>query len=118
MLSYPVGTFSLRQLGLQLGSFAFSWPVFVFFAFRASLGDRESRADPRTWYLLGAALWALSSIREGSSYAYFLDFHLGTHDFPSFNVADSAICVGVGIYILTQLFGTDSKLTAAEDEAT
>jgi hypothetical protein len=76
MLSYTVGTFSLRQLGLQLGSFAFSWPVFVFFAFRASLGDRESRADPRTWYLLGAALWALSSIREGSSYAYFLDFHL------------------------------------------
>ena len=34
----------------------------------------------------------------------FLDFHAGPHHFPSFNVADSAICVGVGLYILTSLF--------------
>ena len=33
----------------------------------------------------------------------FLDFHWGSHHFPSFNVADSAICVGVGLYLLTAL---------------
>lgn len=33
----------------------------------------------------------------------FLDFHVGTHHWPSFNVADSAICVAVGLYIITNL---------------
>ena len=38
----------------------------------------------------------------------FLDFHLGDSHFPSFNVADSAICIGVGLYILSQVFGGDA----------
>ena len=33
----------------------------------------------------------------------FLDFYWKGHHFPSFNVADSAICTGVGLYILSQL---------------
>ncbi len=32
----------------------------------------------------------------------FLDFYRGDRHFPAFNVADSAICVGVGLYILGQ----------------
>ena len=32
----------------------------------------------------------------------FLDFHWKTHHFPAFNVADAAICTGVGLYILSQ----------------
>lgn len=34
----------------------------------------------------------------------FLDFHVQGWHWPAFNVADSAICVGVGIYILGSLF--------------
>lgn len=34
----------------------------------------------------------------------FLDFFWGTHHFPSFNVADSAICVGVGLYVVSVFF--------------
>lgn len=34
----------------------------------------------------------------------FLDFHIGVHHWPSFNVADSAICIAVGLYIITNLF--------------
>ncbi len=30
----------------------------------------------------------------------FLDFHFGSYVFPSFNFADSAICIGVGFYLL------------------
>ena len=30
----------------------------------------------------------------------FLDFHIGTSHFPAFNVADSAICCGVGLYLI------------------
>ena len=29
----------------------------------------------------------------------FLDFHFGSYIYPTFNVADSGICVGVGIYL-------------------
>jgi signal peptidase II len=32
----------------------------------------------------------------------FLDFYLGRSHFPAFNVADAAICAGVGLYIVTQ----------------
>jgi signal peptidase II len=31
----------------------------------------------------------------------FLDFGIGIHRWPAFNVADSAICVGVAIYVLS-----------------
>ncbi len=30
----------------------------------------------------------------------FLDFHFGNYQFPVFNVADSAICIGAGLYLL------------------
>ena len=32
----------------------------------------------------------------------FLDVYIGSHHWPAFNVADSAICVGVGLFLLTQ----------------
>jgi signal peptidase II len=32
----------------------------------------------------------------------FLDFYCGTHHFPAFNLADSGICVGVGLYLVSQ----------------
>lgn len=37
----------------------------------------------------------------------FLDFHWRTHSFPAFNVADAAICSGVGLYVLSELLGWD-----------
>jgi signal peptidase II len=33
----------------------------------------------------------------------FLDFYWGTYHWPAFNVADSAICVGVGVMLLANL---------------
>ena len=33
----------------------------------------------------------------------FLDFYVGTSHFPAFNVADSCICIGVGLYMLASL---------------
>jgi signal peptidase II len=31
----------------------------------------------------------------------FLDFHFGSYVYPTFNVADSAICVGVALYVIS-----------------
>lgn len=39
----------------------------------------------------------------------FLDFHLGASHFPAFNVADSAICIGAGLYILFQALAPDTE---------
>lgn len=39
----------------------------------------------------------------------FLNFHAGTHYFPAFNVADSAICIGVGLYVIAQWRGREGE---------
>lgn len=33
----------------------------------------------------------------------FLDFEFGTYHYPSFNIADSAICIAVGLYVITNV---------------
>jgi signal peptidase II len=46
----------------------------------------------------------------------FLDFHFGSYIYPTFNVADSAICVGVFLYIVWSLRqpATDNKVPRAD----
>ncbi|MBC8207201.1 MAG: signal peptidase II [Kiritimatiellales bacterium] len=46
----------------------------------------------------------------------FLDFHIGTHHWPSFNVADSAICIAVGIYLLSSLWHKSHPLKNSADD--
>ncbi len=44
----------------------------------------------------------------------FLDFHYrSSYFFPAFNVADSAICVGVGILLLSTMINRESNAPAA-----
>jgi signal peptidase II len=44
----------------------------------------------------------------------FLDFQFGSYHYPSFNVADSAICIAIGLYVLTNLFQKKEKEHGAE----
>src|SRR5215468_10271518 len=39
----------------------------------------------------------------------FLDFSIGSHHWPAFNVADSAICVGVGLLFLDMLKAEEDR---------
>jgi signal peptidase II len=41
----------------------------------------------------------------------FLDFHLSTYHWPAFNVADSAICIGIGLMALELLKRDHKKST-------
>jgi signal peptidase II len=44
----------------------------------------------------------------------FIDVHVGIHHWPAFNVADSAICVGVGVYVVsTWIADRRARRTAA-----
>ena len=38
----------------------------------------------------------------------FLDFHFGSYIYPTFNIADSGICVGVAIYLIWSLRNPES----------
>lgn len=66
--------------------------------------SRESR-----WYGIGLALiagGAVGNLIDRVRFAYvvdFLDVYVGSYHWPAFNVADSAITVGVSIFIVTNL---------------
>jgi len=47
----------------------------------------------------------------------FLDFHIGPYHWPSFNIADSAICIAVGLYFLSSLWHTSHPLKNASHDA-
>lgn len=48
----------------------------------------------------------------------FLDFYIGRYHWPAFNIADAAICVGVGIYLITALReGKGNKPVACQHAA-
>ena len=44
----------------------------------------------------------------------FLDFHLSTYHWPAFNVADSAICIGIGLMALQVLIRDHKKRTKSK----
>ncbi len=73
----------------------------------AVLGFRGS--FPTIWLRLGAALLAsgvLGNLTVRLLHGHvvdFLDFHIGEHHWPAFNVADSCICIAVGLFILGTL---------------
>ena len=46
----------------------------------------------------------------------FLDFEFGSYHYPSFNVADSAICIAVGLYIISNFFRKNEESEAESGE--
>ena len=53
----------------------------------------------------GAAGNLIDRVRFGSVID-FLDFYVSNYHWPAFNVADSAICVGAGLFLLINIFDT------------
>ena len=60
--------------------------------------------------LLGGIIGNLIDRVKHGSVVDFLDFYIGDSHFPAFNVADSAICVSVGLYILSSFWMKDHPL--------
>jgi signal peptidase II len=63
--------------------------------------------------LSGAAGNLVDRLRYGEV-VDFLDFHLSTYHWPAFNVADSAICIGIGLMALELLKGDQKRSTKAK----
>jgi signal peptidase II len=73
---------------------------------RKALGLRERYAQVAFGLLCGGILGNLTDRIVRRHVLDFLDFHFGSYIYPTFNVADSAILVGVIIYAGVSIFST------------
>lgn len=64
--------------------------------------------------ILSGALGNLIDRLHHGEVVDFLDFHLSTYHWPAFNVADSAICIGIGLMALQVLIRDHKKRTKSK----
>jgi signal peptidase II len=62
-------------------------------------------------FILGGAIGNLIDRIRIQEVVDFFHFQFGNYHFPIFNVADAAICVGVGLMILVTLFSKENSRT-------
>jgi signal peptidase II len=73
------------------------------FVGRRALGLRAPATQVAFGLLCGGIAGNLVDRLARGHVVDFLDFHFGRYVYPTFNVADSGICVGVGLYLLRSL---------------
>lgn len=60
-------------------------------------------------FIIGGAIGnVIDRIRLGAVFD-FLDFHIGEHHWPAFNIADSFICLGAALIVLHGIFALKNK---------
>ena len=72
--------------------------VVVVYAFRSALTDRLLQTGLHL--ILGGAIGNLLDRFRFGYVVDFLDVYVGNHHWPAFNVADSAICIGIALLFL------------------
>ena len=88
--------FSDYTWALTLVGFA---ALILIFVFREALELRETRIQFSFGLIIGGIIGNLIDRVQLGHVVDFLDFHYKDYHFPSFNVADSGITVGVAFYI-------------------
>ncbi|MDO6704770.1 signal peptidase II [Photobacterium sp. 1_MG-2023] len=66
-------------------------------------------ANPAYALIIGGALGNLFDRLYHGYVVDFLDFYIGKHHWPAFNIADSAICIGAGMIILEGFLAGKTK---------
>ncbi|MCC5022986.1 MAG: signal peptidase II [Candidatus Synoicihabitans palmerolidicus] len=77
--------------------------LLAIYFWRDALALRE-RVVQISFGLLGGGI--VGNLIDRIAYGHvvdFLDFHFGSYVYPTFNVADSGICIGVGLYLIHSL---------------
>ena len=91
-----------RGASLWLGLLAVGTLAAIYF-WRRPLGLRAPSAQIPFGLLCGGIMGNLLDRFVHGQVIDFLDFHFGAYTYPTFNVADSGICVGVFWYVLWSL---------------
>ena len=76
--------------------------VGIFF-WRHALGLRDRTAQVSFGLLCGGIIGNLSDRLVYGHVIDFFDLHFGSYTYPTFNIADSAICIGVLLYLIHSL---------------
>lgn len=117
----------VRNTGAAFGSMSDAGPMLIvvsivvlglMLAFRRTLTS-GSRLKSAAYVLMVSGV--IGNLLDRLRLAYvvdFLDFFIGTHHFPSFNVADSSICIGVTLFLLSSLSHSDCAKPAAQATTT
>jgi signal peptidase II len=82
--------------------------VLILHYLRGSRNDEPSQVISLALIMAGAAGNLIDRVRFGEV-VDFLDVYVGTHHWPAFNVADSAITLGVGLLLFEALFRRDGS---------
>jgi signal peptidase II len=77
--------------------------IVAIYFWRHSLGLRERAAQICFGLLCGGIVGNLTDRLVHGHVIDFIDLHFGSYVYPTFNVADSGICVGVILYLLLSL---------------
>jgi len=104
---------AIVPLLLNLGAIGVFFVV-VAYAFRAAVTDRMLQTGLHL--ILGGAIGNLIDRFRLHYVVDFVDVFVKSHHWPAFNVADSAICIGIGLLFLDMRRKPDSGevVTAAE----
>jgi len=85
----------------------------IVFLFLKIKGNEKTLALSFSLILSGAIGNLIDRLRYGEV-VDFLDFYLSTYHWPAFNVADSAICIGIGLMALELVKGDRGKSTKSQ----
>jgi signal peptidase II len=102
------GMFSGQNVALSLLAFAM---LVALVAFRRKLLPPGRLHRVALGLLCGGIVGNLFDRLRLDYVTDYLDFYVGQSHFPAFNVADSAICIGVGIYVLGTLLAKPTAPT-------
>ncbi len=88
--------------------------VAVLLVFSRSIfaGTRTSRVA--AGLILGGAVGNLIDRIRFEQVVDFLDFQFGDYHWPAFNIADSAICVGVALLVAAVIFGQSGRAAGSD----
>jgi signal peptidase II len=105
---------ALVPLLLNLGAIAV-FCVVVVYAFRSAVTDRLLQTGLHL--ILGGAIGNLLDRFRFGYVVDFLDVYVGRHHWPAFNVADSAICIGIALLFLDMRKKPDESGAAVTPDA-
>jgi signal peptidase II len=77
--------------------------LIAIFCWRRALGLRERANQVCFGLLCGGVAGNLADRVLHGHVTDFIDLHFGSYVYPTFNVADSGICVGVALYLLRSM---------------
>lgn len=100
----------LVPLLLNVGAIAV-FIVVVIYALRSAVTDRLLQTGLHL--ILGGAIGNLLDRFRFGYVVDFLDVYIGTHHWPAFNVADSAICIGIALLFFDMKKKPDAETVAA-----